>query len=170
MIYIYNCYAGTHSSSLASAIHLNKLPLNRVPTREEILDTDYFNRLKFKDMGRIIFRGIDEEGNKVFSVGRGTSRVLIPCLKNLITILHNECGMHEKIIFSNMSPTVTLPMTIGGFLSRGLGMDFVGVPLLVLGSQQAHKHVIEVVNHTKAAAKNLNESVLILSNETLGKH
>lgn len=98
MIFIYNCYGGTHSSSLASAVHLKKLPLDRIPTREEILGTEYFNKLKYKDMGRIIYRGTDEEGNKVFSVGRGTSKVLIPCLKNLITILHDECSFNENPI------------------------------------------------------------------------
>lgn len=162
MIFIYNCYGGTHSSSLASAVHLKKLPLDRIPTRREILNTDQFNRLTYKDMGRIIYRGTDEEGNKVFSVGRGTSKVLIPCLKNIITILHNGYGFNEKIIFSNMSPTVTFPMTIGGFLSRGLGIDFLGVPLLVIGAQQSYRKVVEVVKYTKECAETLTDPVLVL--------
>ena len=36
MIYIYNCYGGTHSSALAAAYHLKKLPANREPTDKEI--------------------------------------------------------------------------------------------------------------------------------------
>lgn len=165
MIFIYNCFGGTHSSSLASAVHLKKLPLDRIPTSKEILNTDQFNRLTYKDIGRIIYRGTDEEGNKVYSVGRGTSKVLIPCLKNFITILHNEYGFNEKIIFSNMTPTVTFPMTIGGFLSRGLGIDFIGVPLLVIGAQQAYRKVVEVVKYTKECAKTLNDPVLVLINK-----
>ncbi|MHB8158560.1 MAG: DUF3189 family protein, partial [Desulfocucumaceae bacterium] len=117
-----------------------------------------------KDMGRIIYRGMDDEGNKVYTVGRGTSKVLVPCLKNLTTIFHNECGFNEKIIFSNMSPTVTFPMTVGGFLSRGLGIDFIGVPLLVVGVQQAYRRVIKVVKHTKECSKRLNDPVLVLLN------
>jgi hypothetical protein len=167
MIYIYNCYGGTHSSSLAAAVHLKKLPLDRIPTKEEILNVDQFNKLTYKDMGRIIYRGTDEEGNKVFSVGRGTSRVLIPCLKNLITLLHDECGFKDKIIFSNMSPTVPPAMTMGGFFSRGLKIDFIGVPLLVIGAKQAYKKVIEIVDRTKESAKTLNEPVLILMNDKL---
>jgi hypothetical protein len=58
-------------------------------------------------------------------------------------------------------------MTIGGFLSWGLGIDYAGVPLLVVEVQQAYKKVIEIVNHTKAASKTLNECVLVLSNENL---
>ena len=164
MIFIYNCFGGTHSSSLAAAVHLKKLPLDRIPTRKEILNTDQFNRLTYKDMGRIIYRGMDDEGNKVYTVGRGTSKVLVPCLKNLTTIFHNECGFNEKIIFSNMSPTVTFPMTVGGFLSRGLGIDVIGVPLLVVGVQQAYRRVIKVVKHTKECSKRLNDPVLVLLN------
>lgn len=162
MIFIYNCYGGTHSSSLASAVHLKKLPLDRIPTRREILDTDHFNRLTYRDMGRIIYRGTDDEGNKVYSVGRGTSKVLLPCLKNLITLLNSECGLKEKIILANMTPTVTFPMTVGGFLSRGLGIDFIGVPLLLTGVKQAYREILRVVKYTKESAKRMNEPVLVL--------
>ena len=167
MIFIYNCYGGTHSSSLASAVHLNKLPLDRIPTKSEILNTEYFNKLTYKDMGRIIYRGTDEEANKVFSVGRGSSKVLLPCLKNLITILDNESSLKEKIILSNMTPTVTFPMTVGGLLSRALGIDFIGVPLLLIGAQQAYQQVLRVVKHTKESAKTINEPVLLLFNNNI---
>ncbi|MCX8130449.1 MAG: DUF3189 family protein [Clostridia bacterium] len=164
MIYIYNCYGGTHSSSLASAVHLKKLPADRIPTDDEILNTPYFNKLTYKDMGRIIYRGDDEEGNKIFTVGRGTSRVLVPCLKNLIDVLQSDCGLNEKIILSNMSPAVPFAMTMGGFFSRGLGIDSVGVPLLILGAKQAYPKVIEFVQNTKNIAKESNEKVIVLMN------
>lgn len=165
MIYIYNCYGGTHSSSLASAIHLKKLPEDRVPTKEEILGVDYFNRLTYKDMGRLIFRGVDDEGNNVYSVGRGTSRVIIPCLQNFITILCKEYGFKEKVVFSNMSPTVPPAMTCGGFFSRGLGIDFIGVPLLVVGAKQAYWKVADIVKNTRQVAKDSQEDVVVLENK-----
>ena len=65
-----------------------------------------------------MYHGTDEDGNKVYSVGRGTSKILIPCLQNLIEILHRESGFNDKIIFSNMSPTVPRAMTFGGFFSE----------------------------------------------------
>jgi hypothetical protein len=165
MIFIYNCYAGTHSSSLASAVHLNKLPADRIPTKQEILDTDYFDKLKTTDMGRIIFRGTDEEGNKVFTVGRGSSKLIVPSLVNLLNILCDDYGFQEKVVFSNMSPTVPLAMTIGGFMSRRLGMTAIGSPLLVIGAKQAHKRIVEIVRNTKASAKSLKEHVLVLPND-----
>jgi len=164
IIFIYNCFGGTHSSSLASAIHLKKLPADRIPTTEEILGTDYFNKLNSKDRGKIIYRGTDEEGNKVFTIGRGTSKILIPCLKDLITLLHNEFKLTEKIIFSNMSPTVPFSMSVGGFFSRGLGIDFIGVPLLVLGAKKAYMQIVDIVNRTKEAAKVSDGPVLVLTN------
>ncbi|ABO50686.1 conserved hypothetical protein [Desulforamulus reducens MI-1] len=142
MIFIYNCFWGTHSSSLASAIHLNKLPFDRITTKEEILKTDYFNKLSYKDMGRVIYRGIDEEGNKVFTLGRGSSKVLLPCLENLISVFHNECNLKE--------------------------IDFIGVHLLLIGSQQAYQHIVKVVKQTKETAKTTKEPVLVLNNRPLG--
>lgn len=166
MIFIYNCYAGTHSSSLASAVHLKKLPLDRLPTKEEIIKTEYFDKLTKKDFGRIIFRGTDEEGNKVFTIGRGPSKLIIPCLANVINVLCSDYGFKEKIIFSNMSPTVNFVMSIGGFTSRRLGLSSIGVPLLVIGAKKAHKQIIQIVEHTKESAKTLKEQVLVLSNES----
>lgn len=165
MIYIYNCYGGTHSSSLAAAVHLRKLPHDRIPTSEEILATEHFNKLTYKDMGKIIYRGIDDDGNKVFSIGRGTSKVLIPCIQNLIMLLYNECGIREKIVLSNMSPTVPPAMTMGGFFSRAAHIDVIGVPLLVLGAKQAYHKVLSIVYKTRDQAKRLDGPVLVLENK-----
>ncbi|WP_042761668.1 DUF3189 family protein, partial [Streptococcus sobrinus] len=59
MIYIYNDFGGTHTTSLAAAYHFNQLPTNRTLTKEEILAVPYFNQLTTADMGNLIFRGID---------------------------------------------------------------------------------------------------------------
>jgi len=165
MIFIYNCYGGTHTSSLASAIHLGKLPEDRLPTREEILNTEYFNKLNYKDMGRFIYRGVDSGGNKVYSLGRGWSSVLLPCLKNFLELLHEECGLNEKIVLSNMSPTVPPVMTVGGFVSRAMGINFIGEPLLVIGSRQAYQRITEIVKETKDTAKRMKETVVMLENK-----
>jgi Protein of unknown function (DUF3189). len=148
MIFIYNCYGGTHSSSLASAIHLGNLPFDRVPSKKEILGTAYFDRLRYKDMGRIIYRGTDKRGNNVYTLGRGTSRAIIPALNNLLSILKSECSLKEEIVFTNMSPTVPPLMTVGGFLSRGLKLHFLGRPLLMAGAQQAYFNIVGTVADT----------------------
>ena len=167
MIYIYNCFGGTHSSSIASAVHLRKVPLDRVPTKEEILNIDYFNKLSYKDAGRLICRGTDDEGNKVFTVGRGRSKTLVPSLENLINVIHDECGFNDKIIFSNMSPCVPPAMTMGGFFSRGLHIHFIGVPLLAIGARQTFFDIVKVVNLTKERAKTVNCAVTVFRNDDI---
>ncbi len=165
MIFIYNCYGGTHTSSLASEIHLKRLPLDRLPTKAEILGARYFNKLTYKDMGRFIFRGTDDEGNKVFTLGRGMSKAILPCVENLLKLAHDECGVGEKFILSNLSPTVPPAMTMGGFLSRGLGINFLGVPLLVTGTKQAYGRIISIVERTREKAKSFEGSILVMNNQ-----
>lgn len=165
MIYIYSCYAGTHSSSIAAAIHLKKIPENKIPTRDEILRIEYFNKLERKDMGRIIFRGIDENEDKVYTVGRGASNILLPCIRDLIGILHKECGFNERIVLSNMSPCVTPSMATGGFLAKQLRMNALGLPFLILGSKTAFKNIVKVVHNTKEEALNSRENIIVLMND-----
>ncbi|WP_096201096.1 DUF3189 family protein [Bacillus sp. FJAT-45350] len=167
MMYVYNCYAGTHSSALAAAYHLNKIPHDRIPTKEEILGIDIFNKLTPGDFGRIIYHGEDSEGHKVYTVGRGRSKELIPALKELMTILQENGKSQEKVIFSNASPTVPLAMTFGGLFSRRFHIDFIGVPLLVKGAKQTHKNIAKLVHHTKKVAKESKKQVEILENKEL---
>jgi len=167
MIFIYNCYAGTHSSSLASAIHLKKLPEDRIPTREEILNTDYFDMLEHKDIGRFIFRGTDDEGNKVYSLGRGSSRVIVPCIANIINIFCNDYGFGERLVFSSMNPGIPLAMMAGGFISRRIGLKSIGTPFLVMGAKQAYHKIVQIVQETKKSAKASGDHVLVLTNENV---
>ncbi|MGB7605173.1 MAG: DUF3189 family protein [Lutisporaceae bacterium] len=149
MIIIYNCYGGTHSSILTSAVHLGILPSNRIPSKQEILNTEYFNRLHYKDMGRLIFHGIDEYGNKVYTIGRGTSKALIPALRNLSMEMHKLYDINECFAYINTSGTVPIAMTLGGFFSRGLKIDFIGVPLLAIGAQHTYNNIVTLAQKTK---------------------
>lgn len=149
---------------MASAVHLGLLPADRLPSREEVLNIPYFNKLSRKDFGRIIYRGTDSEGHKVFSFGRGTSTVLLPCIENLINLLSNECGFKDRIILSNMSPCVPPAMTAGGMLSRWLGIHFIGVPLLVIGARETFPTIVEIVKLTKERAKQSDSPVTVLQN------
>jgi hypothetical protein len=169
MIYIYNCYGGTHSSILAMAYHLEMLDETREPTKDEILNLPNFNKLVYGNRGELFYYGTDKDGNKVYNVGRGRSKVLIPGLYNLASMLHKQELLNEKIIFANTSPTVPLAMTFGGLFSRWLKIDFIGVPLLVKGAKQSYKDVIKLVNHTKKVAKEENSEVIILDNKEFEK-
>jgi hypothetical protein len=164
MIYIYNCYGGTHSSALAAAYHLKKLPLDREPTDKEILNIDVFNKLTHKDMGKLIFHGYDEDKNEVYTLGRGSSKVVVPAMYDLADLLNKKGGLQTKILFSNTSPTVPLAMTLGGFFSRRLKINVIGVPLLIIGAKQAHKKIIRLVEQTKKSAKVTASKIEVLDN------
>lgn len=57
-------------------------------------------------------------------------------------------------------------MSIGGFFSRGLMIDFIGVPLLVMGAKQCCDNIFRLVENTKQIGKSSNEEqVIILENE-----
>jgi hypothetical protein len=167
MIYIYYDFGGTHTTSIAAAYHLKILnPSSKILTKEEILAIPYFNKLKKEDAGKIIFHGNDEKGNPVYTVGKRSNKYVLPALKNLCLLFQDRFQIGEKVIFSNTSPTVPFPMTMGGFFSRGLGIDFIGVPLLVKGAQKCSNHIYQLVQETKKHANEANEqNVIIIENK-----
>ncbi|MHB1391929.1 MAG: DUF3189 family protein [Clostridia bacterium] len=169
MVIIYNCYGGTHSSILASAIHLKKLPMDRIPTKQEILGIEHFNRLTYSDMGRLIFHGMDDEGNRIYTIGRGTSKALVPAMRNLAIALCKDNGVDEHFLFINCSPTVPPLMTMGGFFSRALHMDFIGEPLLTAGAQQTYNNITKLVEKSKVICHEKSNECLVIDIDVKGR-
>jgi hypothetical protein len=169
MVIIYNCYGGTHSSILACAIHLKELPENRIPTKQEILKIKYFNKLTYKDMGRLIFHGADDCGNQIYTIGRGTSKALVPAMRNLAIALCRNKGVDEQFLFVNCSPTVPPLMTIGGFFSRGLHIDFIGIPLLTAGVRQTYYNIAKLVEKSKEICKENSKECLVIDIDEKGR-
>lgn len=165
MIYVYNCYGGTHSSALAAAIHLKKIPLERIPSKQEILNIPLFNELKHVDRGKLYFHGLDSDGNEVYTIARGTCKFLIASLVDFYSILLRKHNEAVPIVFSNTSPTVPLAMTFGGFFSRTCKIDPIGVPLLVIGAKQSFEVVKQLVHHTKYVASSTKDHITILDNK-----
>ncbi|MFI8685135.1 DUF3189 family protein [Rossellomorea sp. NPDC077527] len=164
MIYIYNDFGGTHTTSMAAAYHLHILKPG-ILSKEDILSVPFFNQLKKKDRGRIFYHGKDEEGNPVFTIGRRNSKYVVPAMTDLSYILLERYGQNEKIVISNTSPTVPPLMTAGGFFSRELGIDSIGVPLLVKGAKQCHGLIQHLVDETKRVAAASQELVTVLENK-----
>lgn len=166
MIYIYNDFAGTHSTALAAAYHLKQLPQSeRKLTSEEILNVNYFNQLTNKDFGKLLFHGTDENGNSVYTIGRKRSKLVVPALKDMSLLLLEKFHVNEKIIFSNTSPTVPITMSLGGLFSRRLHIDIIGVPLLVKGAKQSCDTIYRLVENTIQVGNTFNEKVIILENK-----
>lgn len=145
----------------------------KVLERDEILNIPYFNKLSKRDAGRFIFHGIDREGHSVYTLGRRSSKLVIPSLSHFSEIITELNQLSERIIFSNTSPFVPFAMTLGGFFSRGLKLDaigvpllVIGVPLLVIGAKQCCLHISQLVEHTKEiATKTTEPQVITIDND-----
>ena len=92
--------------------------------------------------------------------------ILTQLIKKFFKIKKKFVPFNEKIILSNTSPTVPLAMTFGGMFSRGLGIDSIGIPLLVKGAKQCSEPIIQLVEKTKQKAKQKIEgNVIIIDNK-----
>lgn len=99
VIYIYNDYGGTHTTSMAAAFHLKKLPTDRELTKEEILAIPYFNKLTSSDFGKLIFHGTDEDENPVYTIGRKNQKFVIPAMKELGLLLQKDMAKKKRSFF-----------------------------------------------------------------------
>ena len=171
MIYIYNDYGGTHTTSLAAALHLQILKLSSTPpTKKEILAVPFFNKMTKRDFGKLIFHGKDSEGHLVYSLGRKSQKLVVPSLKEFGLLFFEHFQIEDRIIFSNTSPTVPFPLSLGGFFSRGLKMDSIGVPLLVIGAKQCVNNINKLVENTKKVAHTTSgENLIVLENQQYQK-
>lgn len=152
MIIIYHDVGGTHSTSVAANIHLNKLPMDRVPDKNELLKLPTFDKIEKKQLGSIIYIGEDEFGSKVYTLGRKYSvKYTIPAILSMYNILN---GDSKGLYIVDTHPTVNLLMKIGGFSSRELNLVSFGRPIVTYGCQKAYMDIVKIVKEVKNNVKN----------------
>lgn len=144
---VYHCYGGTHSSVVAAALHLGRLPAERLPTPEELLALDLFDRTEREEHGRLFFMGKDAAGHEVYVVGLENSVEMVR------RFLHSLARIHdldeEEMYFVNALQKVNFWMRVGGYLSRALGFTRVGRPLVIYGVRRAYPALVELVHETR---------------------
>ncbi|WP_026477979.1 DUF3189 family protein [Alkaliphilus transvaalensis] len=144
---IYHCVGGAHSSVLATAIHLNKLPMDHKPSIEDILHIPYFDTMTVRDRGKIIYRGTDEMGNRIYNLSRQfVPHLVIPVIEDTWKLLNGNCD--NLLIVSTLSSVNTL-MRIGGMASRRWNWVKFGRPIVARGSLHAYFDLVEIVKATK---------------------
>ncbi|MFL0249540.1 DUF3189 family protein [Clostridium neuense] len=152
MIVVYHDVGGAHSTATAANIHINKLPMDRVATKEELLALPTFDKMKKSDMGHLIYIGDDEHKNKIYTIGRQYKpNLVIPAIKDMHSIL--EPNIDDLMIVDTM-PTVNLLMKIGGFSSRRLHWVSFGRPIVTKGTQDAYMDIVNIVKSVKNNLKN----------------
>lgn len=145
---IYSCYGGAHSSIVASAIHMGYLPMDRTPTKEEILNTPYYDQSPKEFRGTPIYMGIDENLRKIYAIGMGPYRTEYTKIAyNFAFQLANDHKENIQII--NVVPLLSFSTKLGGFMSRRVGLVKLGRPLTVKGIQKKYDFFVELVEDVK---------------------
>lgn len=147
MIVIYHDVGGTHSAAVAANIHINRLPIDSVPNKEELLKLSTFDKIDKKALQRIIYIGDDEFGSKVYTIGcRYKTKIIIPVIEDIYNILKSS---NNELILVSTQPTVNTLMKIGGFTSRQLNMVAIGRPIVTYGTLKAYKDIADIVKNVK---------------------
>ncbi|MDP4143504.1 MAG: DUF3189 family protein [Bacillota bacterium] len=152
MIVVYHDVGGAHSTAVAANIHISRLPMNTIPTAKQILDVPTFDKIEKNQLGHLLYIGTDENGNRVYTLGRKYKpNLVIPAIQDMFNIV-NKPG--EKLYIVDTHPTVNLLMKIGGFTSRRLAIVSIGRPIVTKGTLQAYKDIANIVRGVKIRLRN----------------
>lgn len=152
MIVLYHDVGGAHSSAVAANIHINRLPVDRIPDGKELLSLPTFDKIVKSDLGHLIYIGVDELGSKVYTIGcRYQSKLIIPAVRDMFNILQDQSS--EQLLLVDTSPSVNLLMKIGGFTSRKLKFVALGRPIVTYGTQKAYFDIVNIVTKAKEQLK-----------------
>lgn len=152
-IVVYHDVGGAHSTAVAANIHINRLPADRVPNREELLKLPTFDKIKKEQMGHLIYIGEDEFNEKVYTLARKYNpELVIPAITDMFSIFK---GNSNDLIIVDTKPTVNFLMALGGFSSRRLHMISFGRPIVTKGTQQAYMDIVNLVKDTKKKEQNI---------------
>lgn len=147
MIVIYHDVGGTHSTAIAANIHVNNLPIDKVPDKNEIIQLPTFDKIHKNQLGHIIYIGEDEFGSKVYTLGRKYKpNIVLASITDIYAMLNGE---PEELYIIDTHPTVNIWMKIGGFASRELGMVTIGRPIVTYGTLKTYKNIADIVKAVK---------------------
>lgn len=144
---VYHCYGSAHSSVTAAALHVGMLPRDRLPSPAELLAVPRFDRTLSRELGIPFFIGRDRWGREVYALGRGkASRFVANLLESLLVV---EGLAPTAVVLVNALPRATLVTTVGGTLSRGLGLIWPGRPLTLWGIRHCYRRFVRLVEETE---------------------
>lgn len=143
MIVIFQCFGGTHTSAAAASIYLGRLPRTRLPRLKELLALPYFDRNDGAEVGTLSYAGLDTQGNSVFILGSCRWGAEIRGLAASFLKLAGPAGSEVAVI--DCLPEVSLPVRMGGYISRRLGLSAIGRPLVGRGILWSYPRLLKLV-------------------------
>lgn len=60
------------------------------------MNVDYFNKLTKHDLGKLIFHGLDEDRNAVYTIGRKNNKYVVPALQTFIELIQKKIVLMKK--------------------------------------------------------------------------
>ncbi|HZK34949.1 MAG TPA: DUF3189 family protein, partial [Bacillota bacterium] len=96
---VYYCYGGAHTSVTCASIHLDYLPMDKVPKAEEFNKVPFYDKMDNDKLGTPVYVGRDELGIDIYIMGmKNSSSVIIPTIKSYL----NFCGdLQKDLVFVN---------------------------------------------------------------------
>ncbi|WP_134705066.1 DUF3189 family protein [Ammoniphilus sp. YIM 78166] len=144
---VYCCYGSAHSSIIAAHVHLGFLPMDRIPSKAELLSLYDFDRTEGYFIGSLFYKGVDEWGNRVYTMGLGREMDLVR--ESFLSMLERNGGHREQYRFFLALPHINRVAKIGGALSRRYGWVGIGRPLAVIGIRQSYPGMVRFVKDCK---------------------
>lgn len=144
---IYHCYGSAHSSIIAAAIHLGHLPIDRTPEVDEIISLPDFDVSRNDSLGHLYYKGRDEHGNEVYTIGMGPEMTLV---KQSILDMIELCGHEDRkeFLFAEALPHINRLAKTGGALSRRYGWVKIGRFMAAKGICQSYNGLTQFVKQT----------------------
>jgi hypothetical protein len=144
---IYYCYGSAHSSVIAAAIHLGKLPQDRTVQMREIVALPDFDRARNEDLGHLFFKGTDEKGHAVFTAAFGNEQEVM--VRFLVSLARINGVNSNQFQFVPALSSINSIAKLGGALSRRYGLVGIGRRLAAWGIRQSYGRLIDLVEETK---------------------
>ncbi|GAB6098658.1 DUF3189 family protein [Halanaerocella petrolearia] len=148
---IYYCYGSAHSSVLAAAIHIGKLPTDQIASKDMIRQVPHYDQTKSYQIGHPFYYGQDELGNEVYILGMGSKRNLVK--EVLLNFLELYDINSNQIMLVAALPYVNFLTKIGGNLSRRFGLVKLGRPLTIYSLQKSYFEYVDLVFKVKQRLK-----------------
>lgn len=144
---VYYCYGGAQTSVTCAAIHLKYLPYERVPSAKEFQSVPFYDKMENSRLGTPVYVGRDELGLDIYIMGmKNSNTFLIPLIKSYL----NHCGKrHDDLIFVNARVRLHPITSIGGFITRKLGIVTIGRPMTVWGIRRTYPVLLDLVKGVK---------------------
>lgn len=148
---IYHCFGSAHSSIVAAAIHLGKLPKHRHVLPEDILSLPDFDLVRNDSIGHLYFKGHDEYGNKVYTLGMGAETQIVK--RAIQSMINMGTKKQHSFYFAEALPHINTVAKFGGALSRRYGIVKLGRFLAAQGICQSYNNLLTFVERIKNEVK-----------------